>query len=68
MCVFALQQIVDIYVSMNSPVNICYLDASKAFDRINHWSLFRKQLNRSIPKHIVRFIIFWYTKQTFVVQ
>jgi hypothetical protein len=32
MCVFALQQIGDINVSMNSPVYICYLDVSKAFD------------------------------------
>ena len=68
MCVFALQEIVDFYVSMNSPVYICYLDASNAFDRVNHWTLFRKLLNRSVPKLIVRLISFWYTKQTFIVQ
>ncbi len=68
MCVFALQQVIDLYVSMNSPVYICYLDASKAFDRINHWSLFSKLLKRSVPKLIVRLIIFWYTMQTFIVQ
>ena len=68
MCVFALQQIIDLYVSLNSPVYICYLDASKAFDRINHWSLFNKLLNRSVPKIVVRFIMFWYTNQTFTVQ
>ena len=31
MCISALQQIVDYYQSLNSPVYICYLDASKAF-------------------------------------
>ena len=39
MCIFALQQIVDYYQSLNSPVYICYLDASKAFDRLNYWCL-----------------------------
>jgi len=68
MCVFAFQQVIDLYVSLNSPVYICYLDASKAFDRVNHWSLFNKLLKRSVPKLVVRIIIFWYTKQTFTVQ
>ena len=68
MCMFAFQQVVDLYVSMNSPVYICYLDASKAFDRINHWTLFKKLLHRSIPVVIIRIIMYWYTQQTFVVQ
>ena len=68
MCVFALKQVIDFYISNNSPMFICYMDASKAFDRINHWSLFRRLLNRSIPKLIVRLIIFWYTMQTFIIQ
>jgi hypothetical protein len=68
MCMFAFQQVVDLYVSMNSPVYICYLDASKAFDRINHWTLFKKLLHRSIPLFIIRIIMYWYTQQTFVIQ
>ena len=68
MCVFAVQQMVDMYSSMNSPVYICYLDASKAFDRINHWSLFTKLLNRKFPKLLVRLIVFWYTVQQFAIQ
>ena len=68
MCVFAVQQMVDMYSSMNSPVYICYLDASKPFDRINHWSLFTKLLHRKFPKLLVRLIVFWYTVQQFVIQ
>ena len=33
----------------------CLLDASKAFDRINHGKLFRLLLQRGIPPLIVRF-------------
>ena len=31
MCVFALKQVIDFYISNNSPMFICYMDASKAF-------------------------------------
>ena len=68
MCIFALQQIVDYYQSLNSPVYICYLDASKAFDRLNYWCLFNKLLNRNFPKTVVKLLIFWYTTQSMCVQ
>ena len=68
MCIFALQQIVDYYQSLNSPVYICYLDASKAFDRLNYLCLFNKLLNRNFPKTVVKLLIFWYTTQSMCVQ
>ena len=40
MCIYALRQTIDYYKRNSSPVFICYLDASKAFDRVNHWCLF----------------------------
>ena len=42
MCIFAPRQTIDYYKRNSSPVFICYLDASKAFDRVNHWCLFKK--------------------------
>jgi len=36
-CVYTLKQITEYYNQRSSLVYICYLDASKAFDRINHW-------------------------------
>ena len=41
-----------------SPVYTCFLDASEAYYRVNHWSLFRKLLNRSIHILIVILICF----------
>ena len=38
--VCALRQTIDYDKRNSSPVLICYLDASKAFDRVNHWCLF----------------------------
>ena len=41
MCIFTVKHIVKYYTRQNSPVYTCFLDASKAFDRVNHWTLFR---------------------------
>ena len=32
-----------------STVNVCCLDMSKAFDKVNHYSLFCKLMNRKTP-------------------
>ena len=42
LCVFTLKQIVEYYRTRSSPVYVCFLDASKAFDRVNHGVLFSK--------------------------
>jgi hypothetical protein len=67
-CTFVLKHVIDYYTSMSSPVFICYLDASKAFDRINFWVLFDKLLSRKVPIIIIRILAFWYTNQQFIVQ
>ena len=43
-------------------------NASKAFDKINHYTLFRKLLDRKTPILLVRILLFWYTKQTMCVK
>ena len=42
LCEYTLKQIVDYYRSNCSPVYICFLDASKAFDRVNYAILCKK--------------------------
>lgn len=68
MAVFSLKQTVKYYVSRASPVHICFLDDSKAFDRINHWRLFDKLLCRDTPEIIVRSLVTWYCKHLFLVR
>ena len=68
MCIFSLKHVIDYYNHMSSPIYLCYLDASKAFDRLNFWVLFRKLLDRNLPSIIVRLLVFWYCKQKFVVR
>ena len=38
--IYALQSVVDFYTEHGSTVNLCLLDMSKAFDKVNHYSLY----------------------------
>ena len=68
MAIFALKQTVDFYRNQDKPVYMCLLDAKKAFDRVNHWTLAKKLLDRNVSLHIVKLFIFWYREQEFMVR
>ena len=68
MCVWTLKSIIEYYTSRGSPVYLCFLDASKAFDRVNYWKLFNKLLLRGTPGYIVKLLMYWYTTQEFAVK
>ena len=57
-CIFAFKDIIDMYTARNSRVSVCFLDASKAFDRINHSTLFNKLIKRGICGYLLRIIIY----------
>ena len=44
-----IRRVVDYYVCRNSTVNICAVDISKAFDRMNQHGLFLKLMQRKVP-------------------
>ena len=41
-CIYVLKEMVDKYLSLNGGMFMCFLDASKAFDRVKHSVLFIK--------------------------
>ena len=45
-----------------------FLDASKAFDRVEHWSLFKKLIDINVPLVVVRLLVHWYRQQTLCVK
>ena len=57
-CIFTVKSVSKYYTQQHSPSYTCFLDASKAFDKINHFKLFRKLLDRKTPIVIVRIYYF----------
>ena len=63
LCTATIKNIVTNYIHRGSSVLGCFLDASKAFDLVDHGILFKILLERGLPLSIVRFLISWYSMQ-----
>ena len=49
-------------VSNGSTVNLCALDVSKAFDKMNHHGLFIKLMNRCLPVAVLSMLENWFSR------
>ena len=63
MCIFTVESVIKCYTEQNTAVYTCLLDARKAFDRVNHWTLFAKLIDTQAPLLIVCVLLFWYQMQ-----
>jgi len=59
--IYVLRNVIDYYVENDSTVNICCLDITKAFDKVNHYVLFTKLIKRRLTPNAVRLLLFWYS-------
>jgi len=61
LCSMVMKESIAYYVNNNSSVFCTFLDASKAFDRVNYCKLFRLLIDRHVPVCIVRVLQNFYT-------
>jgi len=66
--IFIMRKVVEYFVSNGSTVNLCSLDITKAFDKVNHCALFLKLMDRHTPIAFMRILIHWYGSCTAIVK
>ena len=56
-----MKEIINYYHSGSTPVYVHDSDATKAFDKVNHWHLLRKLMDWIVPKCFVWLLMTWLT-------
>jgi len=60
MPIMLLKELLRFYRDHGSNMFVCFLDASKAFDRVDYSILFRKLITCKVPPYILRLLWNWY--------
>ena len=68
MSVFLLKQVASSYVSRDTPVFAVFLDAFKAFDKVDHDLLFKKLILKNVSLYFIRLLRYWYKTQMMKVR
>jgi len=63
-----LRNDIEYFNERGSNVYLASLDASKAFDRVNHFQLYQVIMKRCVPLAFLNIIINWYSKLTVIVR
>ena len=54
MLFFSVRKIIERFIKAGYTSNLCSIDLSKAFDKVNHNCLFLKLMNRHIPVELLQ--------------
>ena len=59
LCIYTVKSIIQYYNYYNSPVYTHFLGASKIFDRVNHWTVFKKTYIKGCANYCCASIMFF---------
>ncbi len=63
MCTLVLKEMINYYLNNNSDIYTCFIDATKAFDRIRYDKLFHILIDRGMSALAVRSMLDLYQRQ-----
>ena len=66
--VYALTEFIEYFKRCSTSVYVAFLDASKAFDKINHWILFKKLIARRVPIYLEKVLCYWCQNQSMYIK
>jgi len=66
--VFVVRSVCEYFLEHGSSIYLASLDISKAYDSINHYSLFIKLMKIKLPRSVIELLIYWYSKLECVVK
>ena len=61
---FTLKSTIEYFNNRGSDAFLAFLDCTKAFDRISHYGLFLKLMERNVPLCLLLIVIFWHLGMT----
>ena len=56
------------FKSCNTSVFVTFLDASKTYEKVDHWQLFSNLLNIHVPVFVVNMLVYWYSRQEMFIR
>jgi len=62
-CSGVVKKVINYYTDRGSHVFACFVDLSKAFDRVNYWKHFNQLLSDGADVHLVKLLVCWYVNQ-----
>ena len=60
--IFTVRSVINHYTAHGSTVNLCAVDISKAFDRMNRFGLLCTLMDRLLPVNILQLLEDWFAK------
>ena len=59
MLFYTLRNVINRYVEGGCTVNLCSIDLSKAYDKVDHYVLFMKLMKLDVPLKLLDTLAFW---------
>ena len=59
--IFSVRSVIEHNIANGSTVNLSALDLSKAFDKMNHFALFVKLMERQFPVELLKILEYWFS-------